>query len=108
VFGITLSMAIANTASFLVMYAILHRRLGGLPVMPIVTVTLVSGAVAALCVGLGWLGWEAVIHALGESLGGQVAAMVVAIVLTWGAYAVLALRLRLVNVPQLRRALRRG
>jgi hypothetical protein len=37
----------------------------------------------------------------------HVLSMVVAIVLTWGLYAPLALKLRLVNVPQLRRALRR-
>jgi putative peptidoglycan lipid II flippase len=106
--GITLSMAIANTASFVVMYAILHRRLGGAPVAPLVSAIVVSGLAAGGSVAVGWLGWDAVHAALGESVVGQVAAMCVAIVLTWGIYAALALRLRLVNVPQLRKALRRG
>lgn len=105
--GITLAMAIANTASFVVMYAILRRRLDGAPVVPILTAIAVSAAAAGVSVALGWLGWEAVTRLAGTGLLAQVAAMLVAVLLTWGPYAVLALRLRLVNVPQLRRALRR-
>ena len=106
--GITLSMAIANTASFVVMYLILRRRLDGAPVGPIASALALSGGAAALSVLVGWGGWEAIHAALGSSLLGQVVAMCVAIALTWGIYGALALKLRLVNVPQLRRALRRG
>lgn len=106
--GITFAMAVANTASFLVMFAVLRRRLGGAPIGPIVSAVLLSGAASALAVGMGWAGMRGVVTALGDGLGAQVLAMVVAIVLTWGLYAPLALKLRLVNVPQLRRALRRG
>lgn len=105
--GITLSMAIANTASFVVMYAILRRRLGGAPIMPIVSAIVVAGLASGVSVAIGWGGWEAVTRGLGSGLVAQVAAMLVAVALTWGIYAVLALKLRLVNVPQLRRALRR-
>lgn len=104
--GITLSMAIANTASFVVMFAILRRRLGGAPITPIASAILVSGLVSAVCVFVGWTGWEAV-EQLGDGTAVHVASMLVAITLTWGLYAPLALKLRLVNVPQLRRALRR-
>lgn len=107
VFGITLSMAIANTASFVVMYAILRRRLDGAPVTPILSAVVVAGLAAGASVAVGWLGWEATTRLVGTGLVAQVAAMLVAVTLTWGLYAVLALRLRLVNVPQLRRALRR-
>lgn len=106
--GITLSMAIANTASFIVMYAVLRRRLGGAPVVPILSALVLAGAAACGSVALGWLAWEGAIEATGDGIAGQVVAMGLAIVITWGAYAALALRLRLVNVPQLRRALRRG
>jgi peptidoglycan biosynthesis protein MviN/MurJ (putative lipid II flippase) len=105
--GITLSMAIANTASFIVMYAVLRRRLDGAPVMPIISAIVVSGLAAAGSVAIGLGGWEAVTRSLGDGLVVQVAAMLVAVTLTWGIYAALALKLRLVNVPQLRRALRR-
>ena len=105
--GITLSMAIANTASFIVMFAILRRRLDGVPVMPVVSAIVVSGIAAGVSVALGWAGWYAAEAALGADVVGQVVAMLVAIALTWGLYSVLALRLRLVNVPQLRAALRR-
>ncbi len=106
VFGITLSMAIANTASFLVMFAILRRRLGGAPIMPIASAVLVSGLASGACVLVGWAGWGAV-ELLGDGILVHVASMTVAIALTWGLYAPLALKLHLVNVPQLRRALRR-
>jgi putative peptidoglycan lipid II flippase len=105
--GITLSMAIANTASFIVMYALLRRRLGGVPVKPVVSAIIVSGLAAGASVALGWAGWYGVEAALGDAVVAQAIAMLVAIAITWGLYAVLALRLRLVNVPQLRAALRR-
>lgn len=104
--GITLAMACANTASFLVMFAILRRRLGGAPIKPIVSAVLLSLAASAAGVALGWLGLRGVEAGLGDGLAAQALAMVVAIALTWGLYAPLALKLRLVNVPQLRRALR--
>ncbi len=106
--GITMSMAIANTLSFVVMYAILRKRLGGVPVSPLVSAIAVSGVAAGFSVALGWLGWDAVRSTMGESTIAQIAAMCVAIAITWGLYAALALRLRLVNVPQLRNTLRRG
>ncbi|MCB0879028.1 MAG: murein biosynthesis integral membrane protein MurJ [Thermoleophilia bacterium] len=105
--GITLSMAIANTLSFVVMYAILRRRLDGAPVGPIVSALVISGLAAGGSVAVGWLGWDAVQAAMGDGLAGQAVSMCVAIALTWGIYGALALRLRLVNVPQLRRALNR-
>ncbi len=104
--GITLSMAIANTASFLVMYAILRRRLGGVPIRPIVSALLVAGAAAGVSVLAGWSAWAA-IEQLGEAFPVHVLAMFAAVAVTWGIYAPLALKLRLVNVPQLRKALRR-
>jgi putative peptidoglycan lipid II flippase len=106
--GITLAMAFANTASVVVMYAILRRRLGGAPILPILSALLVAGLAGAFSVAAGWLGWDLVLGAIGPGLVGQVLAMGVAIVVTWGIYAALALKLRLVNVPQLRRALKRG
>lgn len=106
--GITLAMAVANTASFVVMYAILSRRLGGLPAIPLLSCLTLSGLAAALSVGVGSLAWDAVITLVGPSSLGQVLSMGVAITVTWGIYAAIALKLRLVNIPQLRRALRRG
>ena len=106
--GITLAMAIANTASFVVMYAILRRRLDGAPIRPILTAILLAGAASAVAVGIGWAGLRGVDAVLGNGLAAQVLAMLVAVALTWGIYGPMALKLRLVNVPQLRRALRRG
>jgi len=106
--GITLAMAIANTASFLVMYAILRRRLGGAPIRPIASAVLLSGAASALSVALGWAGAQGVQRLLDDGFVTSALAMTVAIALTWSLYAVLALRLQLVNAPQLRQALRRG
>ena len=108
VFGVTLSMAFANTCSFLVMWIVLRRRLAGLPMLPVVSALAVSAAASALCVAIGWAGWQGVHTALGSGLLARLLAMVVAITLTWGLYAPLALKLRLVNAPQLRRALKRG
>jgi putative peptidoglycan lipid II flippase len=106
--GITLSMAIANTASFLVMYVILSRRVGGAPFRPIVSAIVLAGLASAAGVALGWAGVRGVDAVFGDGLAAQAIAMLVAVTLTWGIYAPLALKLRLVNVPQLRRALRRG
>ncbi len=104
--GITLAMAIANTASFFVMFVILRRRLGGAPIMPIVNAVVLAGLAAAVSVLLGWSAWNGV-EQLGDGLAVHALSMLVAIAVTWGLYAPLALKLRLVNVPQLRRALRR-
>jgi putative peptidoglycan lipid II flippase len=106
--GITLSMAIANTASFMVMYAVLSRRLDGAPIWPIVSCVLLSGAAAGVSVALGWGAWKLVEDVLGTGFAGQAVGMLAAVTITWGLYSVLALRLRLVNVPQLRRAMKRG
>ncbi|MCW2928628.1 MAG: murJ [Thermoleophilia bacterium] len=108
VFGVTLAMGLANTISFLAMWYVLHRRLGGMPVLPIVGALVLSAAASAVSVGAGWLTWDAIRLASGDGLLGNAASMLAAIVVTWGIYAVLALKLRLVNVPQLRKALKRG
>lgn len=105
--GITFAMAIANTASFIVMFAVLRRRLGGAPIRPVVSATLLSALASGVAVAAGWAALRAIEASLGTGLVWQVVAMLAAITLTWGIYAPLALRLRLVNVPQLRRALRR-
>jgi putative peptidoglycan lipid II flippase len=106
--GITLSMAIANTVSFIVMFAILRRRLGGAPIAPIFSCLLLAGAAAGVSVAVGYGAWRLVEDALGTRFVGQTAGMLAAVTLTWGIYAPLALKLRLVNVPQLRRAMKRG
>ena len=67
----------------------------------------ISALASAVSVGLGWMGWYGVEQVLGSSIIAHAVAMMTAIVLTWSLYAVLALKLRLVNVPQLRKALRR-
>ncbi|MCW2925872.1 MAG: integral rane protein MviN, partial [Thermoleophilia bacterium] len=108
VYGVTLAMALANTLSFVVMWFVLRRRLGGIPTVPIVQAIVVSGAASGLCVAIGWAGWRASASVLGDGLAGNALSMLVAILLTWGIYAPLALKLRLVNAPQLRAALRRG
>ncbi|MEO6867506.1 MAG: lipid II flippase MurJ, partial [Gaiellales bacterium] len=105
--GITVSMAIANTASFIVMYAVLSRRIGGAPARPIISAVLISGLASVFAVLLGWASWIGVESVLGEGLIAHALSMLAAIIVTWGIYAPLALKLRLVNVPQLRKALRR-
>ncbi|MCW2950592.1 MAG: murJ, partial [Thermoleophilia bacterium] len=107
VFGVGFAMGLANTLSFFVMWFVLRRRLGGMSMTPILVALLVAGLAAALSVGLGWLGWEGVTRGIGDGLLAQLVAMVVAIAITWGLYSALALRLRLVNVPQLRAVLNR-
>jgi putative peptidoglycan lipid II flippase len=106
--GITLAMAIANTASFVVMYGILRRRLGGAPIRPILSAIVLSGAISAVAVAIGWAALRGIDAAIGDGVPAQALGMLVAVTLTWGLYAPLALKLRLVNAPQLRRALRRG
>ncbi|MCW2955957.1 MAG: integral rane protein MviN [Thermoleophilia bacterium] len=108
VFGITISMAIANTITFLVMWYVMRRRVGNMSIGPVLSITLVSGAVALISVGIGYGAWLGIEALLGDGVIAQLVGMVAAVVITWGIYAVLALKLRMVNVPQLRAVLRRG
>ncbi|MBC7462462.1 MAG: oligosaccharide flippase family protein, partial [Thermoleophilia bacterium] len=107
VFGVTFAMALANTLSFLTMWFVLRRRIGGMSVRPILSAIFISGLASGVSVGLGWLAWEGITQGLGSGVLAQLAAMVAAIVITWGLYSALALKLRLVNIPQLRAVLKR-
>jgi putative peptidoglycan lipid II flippase len=107
VFGVTFAMALANTLSFLSMWFVLRRRIGGMSMRPILTALLLAGLAAGVSVLLGWLAWHGIVDLLGSNVASHLVAMVVAIAITWGLYAALALRLRLVNIPQLRRILKR-
>lgn len=108
VFGVTLAMGIGNTTVFLALWAVLRHRVGGMPYLPLVTSVFVAGLAASGAVAVGWLAWEGITHGIGTGAIGQILAMGVAIVLTWGLYSVLAIRLRLVNIPALRTAMKRG
>ena len=107
VFGVTFAMALANTLSFLVMWYVLRRRIGGMSMRPILLATLLAGIASGISVLLGWLAWTGITDVLGTGVAGQLVAMVVAIIITWGLYSIAALKLRLVNAPQLRAVLSR-
>jgi len=108
VFGVTLAMALANTLSFLVMWTVLQRRLGGIPLVPMVSAIVLSAGASVVSVGIGWLAWRGITDGMGDTLLANLLSMLAAIACTWGVYAPLALKLRLVNVPQLRKVLKRG
>ncbi|MCW2973494.1 MAG: murJ [Thermoleophilia bacterium] len=107
VFGVTFAMALANTLSFLSMWYVLRRRVGGMSMRPILSALALAGVASGVSVALGWLAWEGITEVLGAGVPGQLVAMVFAIAITWGLYSALALKLRLVNIPQLRAVLKR-
>lgn len=106
--GITVSMALANLASFAVMWLVLRRRLGGMPTRPLVTAVAITLPTALVATGAGWLSWRLVDELLGRSTPGQLTSMLAAIAVTYGLYGAVAVRLNLINLRTLRGSLRRS
>lgn len=108
VYGITVSMAIANTVTFFAMWYILRRRIGGMSMRPVASITALALVVGSLSVALGYVTWSGIEQLLGDGFLAQLLGMGLAVLVTWGIYSVLALKFRMVNAPQLRAILRRG
>ncbi len=101
--AIALSMSLASNLSFLFLLAMLHRRVGGLPLRPL-GVTLVKVSAASLVMALAALSvHQTALSRLPAGLPGQILALAAAIAGAVAVYAVLILALK---IPEAKDALR--
>jgi putative peptidoglycan lipid II flippase len=105
--GIVASTAIATTVSVFVQCVVLHRLLGGLELRRLLDtglrIALAAAALAAAAFGV----WDALDSALGRDLGGQVVSLGAALAVGGGVYVGAVKLLRVAELEQVARLLRR-
>jgi putative peptidoglycan lipid II flippase len=105
--GIVAATAIATTVSVIAQCVLLRRLLGGLELGGLLTsavrISLAAGALAAVSLGV----WDLLDEALGRGLGGQVISLGVALALGLLTYLGAAKLLRITELEQIVRLLRR-
>jgi putative peptidoglycan lipid II flippase len=105
--GIVASTAIATTASVLAQGVILRRLLGGLELGRLldtgIRITIAAAALAAISFGI----WDVLDSALGRGLAGQIVSLGTALALGGLVYLGVAMLLRIAELEQITRLLRR-
>jgi putative peptidoglycan lipid II flippase len=101
--GIVAATAIATAASVIAQCLILRVELGGLELPRLADSVLRVGLASAALAAIGYLVWELLDAALGRSLGGQAASLSVALLAGGAAYLA---AVRLMRVPELEQILR--
>ena len=105
--GIVASTAIATTASVAAQGWILRRLLGGLELGRLLGAGVRISVAAAALAGVSYLVWEVLDGAVGRGLGGQIVSLGAGLALGGVAYLAVARALRIAELEQIARLLRR-
>jgi putative peptidoglycan lipid II flippase len=106
--GIVAATAIATVASVIAQGVVLRRLLGGLELGRLAGATARIVVASAALAGVSLLAWEFLDEALGRGLGGQLVSLGVALGLGAVVYLAAARLLRIAELEQMTRLLRRG
>lgn len=101
--AIALSMSLSSNLSFLFLLAMLHRRVGGFPLRPLMVTLLKVGAASFGMAGVALFVHQAALARLPVSLPGQILALAAAIACAAAVYVILILSLK---IPEAKDALR--
>jgi putative peptidoglycan lipid II flippase len=105
--GIVASTAATTLIVVAIQVRILGRELGGLEMPSFVTATLRMGIAAAALAAVSWGIWDVLDHALGRSVSGQLVSLTVALAAGLAIYLAVARALRIGELDQILRLLRR-
>jgi putative peptidoglycan lipid II flippase len=105
--GIVAATAIATAVSVVAQGLVLRRELGGIELGSLIEGSAKITAGAAVLAAVSWGVWELLDSALGDGLGGQIAAVGLALTAGTLAYAGTVLALRVPEATQILRVFRR-
>jgi putative peptidoglycan lipid II flippase len=105
--GIVAGTGIGTTTAVVAQAVILRRKFGGLELRRLFSTSLKITIAAAALAGVGWLVWDALDQALGRGLGGQIVSLTVGLGAGGLVYVAVAKLLRVEELEQMTRLLRR-
>jgi putative peptidoglycan lipid II flippase len=105
--GIVAGTGIGTTVAVIAQAAILRRKFGGLELGRLLSTSARIAVAAAALAGVGWLVWDVLDEALGRSLGGQVVSLGAGLGAGGLVYVAVAKILRVEELEQMARLLRR-
>jgi putative peptidoglycan lipid II flippase len=105
--GIVAGTGIGTTAAVVAQAVILRREFGGLELPRLFSTTARITIASAALAGVGWLVWDVLDSALGRGLGGQIVSLGSGLALGGAAYLATARLLRIAELEQMARLLRR-
>lgn len=105
--GIVAGTGIGTTVAVVAQAVILRRRFGGLELRRLLSTGLRITLAAAALAGVSWVVWDVLDQALGRSLGGQVVSLGVGLTAGGLTYVAVAWLLRVEELQQMSRLLRR-
>jgi putative peptidoglycan lipid II flippase len=105
--GIVAGTGIGTTVAVVAQAVILRRRFGGLELRRLFSTSLRITIAAAALAGVSWLVWDVLDQALGRGLGGQIVSLTVGLGAGGLVYVALAKLLRVEELEQMTRLLRR-
>jgi putative peptidoglycan lipid II flippase len=105
--GIVAGTGIGTTVAVVAQAVILRRRFGGLELRRLFSTSLRITIAAAALAGVSWLVWDALDQALGRGLGGQIVSLGVGLGAGGLVYVALAKLLRVEELEQMTRLIRR-
>ncbi|MGN6276411.1 MAG: murein biosynthesis integral membrane protein MurJ [Solirubrobacterales bacterium] len=105
--GIVAGTGIGTTVAVVAQAVILRRRFGGLELRRLFSTSLRITMAAAALAGVGWVVWDLLDQALGRGLGGQIVSLGTGLTAGGLAYVAVAWLLRVEELQQITRLLRR-
>jgi putative peptidoglycan lipid II flippase len=105
--GVVAGTGIGTTAAVLAQAVMLRRELGGLQLGRLLSTSMRITIAAAALAAVGWLVWDALDQALGRGLGGQVVSLGTGLAAGGLVYVAVAKLLRVEELEQITRLLRR-
>jgi len=105
--GIVAGTGIGTTVAVVAQAVILRRKFGGLELRRLFSTSLKITIAAAALAGVGWLVWDVLDEALGRGLGGQIVSLTVGLGAGGLVYVAIAKLLRVEELEQMTRLLRR-
>jgi putative peptidoglycan lipid II flippase len=105
--GIVAGTGIGTTAAVIAQAVILRRKFGGLELRRLISTTVRITIAAAALAGVGWLVWDVLDQTLGRGLGGQIVSLGTGLAAGGLVYVAVARLLRVEELEQMTRLLRR-
>jgi putative peptidoglycan lipid II flippase len=106
--GVVAGTGIGTTAAVIAQAVILRREFGGLELGRLFSTAARITLAAAALAGVGWLVWDLLDEALGRGLAGQIISLGTGLTLGAAAYLLAARLLRIAELDQILRLVRRG